>query len=204
MSMFVSKLISSAIQITLFTLVPFIWWYITARKSNSFLKWIGLKRTDNSEGHKPFLWVAGTSLIFMLASVFILCSLKDVEMAASEFSGLGAKAVPAVLIYAIFNTALPEEILFRGFLLKRIASKSGFAAGNMIQAFFFGLMHGVMFFSLTGLIRAILITCFTGIIGWLMGYVNEKKAEGSILPSWCIHSIANIFTGLSSAFGLLL
>jgi hypothetical protein len=33
-----------------------------------------------------------------------------------------------------------------------------------------------------------------------MGYVNEKKAGGSILPGWGIHAVANIFSGICSAF----
>jgi len=36
-----------------------------------------------------------------------------------------------------------------------------------------------------------------------MGYINEKKADGSILPSWSIHAIANIFSGVCSAFLLI-
>ena len=64
-------------------------------------------------------------------------------------------------------------------------------------------MHGVMFFSAAGPVKAVLITLFTGSIGWLMGYINEKKADGSILPSWSIHAIANIFSGVCSAFLLI-
>jgi len=59
-------------------------------------------------------------VLFLIISVFILYSLKNVNVASSEFTGLGIKSLPSILIYAIFNTSLPEEILFRGFLLKRI------------------------------------------------------------------------------------
>ena len=204
MSLFISKVINSAIQIILFALIPFIWWLVTARKECSFFEWIGLKRPRAGESDKPLLWVAGTSAVFLIVSLFVLYSVKNVETATSEFTGLGVNAIHAILVYAVFNTALPEEILFRGFLLKRIANKTGFAIGNMIQAVLFGLMHGVLFFSSVGTIKAILITLFTGFIGWLMGFINEKKTDGSILPGWLIHSIANIFSGLSAAFGLFL
>jgi hypothetical protein len=30
-----------------------------------------------------------------------------------------------------------------------------------------------------------LVIAFTGTLGWLMGYINEK-ADGSILPSWIL------------------
>ena len=199
MELAISKLISSIVQIILFSLIPFIWWLITARKECGFFKWIGLKKSE-SEKHKTPYWIAGVSVAFLILSVFILYFLKGVETATSDFSGLGASAIPAILIYAILNTALPEEILFRGFLLKRISNKFGFAAGNIVQALLFGLLHGVMFFSAVGAVKALVVIVFTGGIGWGMGYTNEKGSGGSILPSWCIHAIANIFSGLCSAF----
>lgn len=202
MNLLISKAITSVIQIILFAIIPFIWWFITARKECGFLTWIGLRRPDDREGCKPLLWVASISAVFLLLSIYVLYSLRNIETATSEFLGLGASAIPAVLVYAIFNTALPEEILFRGFFLKRTADRAGFAAGNMIQAALFGLLHGTMFFSLTGIVKAIMIVLFTGLIGWLIGYTNEKKAGGSILPGWCIHAIANIFAGLISAFAM--
>ncbi len=52
------------------------------------------------------------------------------------------------------------------------------------------------------LVKAVIIICFTGVIGISMGYVNEKKAGGSIIPGWCIHAIANIFSGACAAFSL--
>ncbi|MBR6149256.1 MAG: CPBP family intramembrane metalloprotease [Lachnospiraceae bacterium] len=199
--MIISKLISSVIQIILFTIIPFIWWLITARKECSFLKWIGLKKAEVSK-NKTMLWIVCISAAFLILSVVILIFLKGVETATSDFSSLGMSAIPAILIYAIFNTALPEEILFRGFWLKRISNRFGFNAGNAIQALLFGLMHGIMFISSVGVLLAIIVILFTGAIGWFMGYTNEKKADGSILPSWCIHAIANIFSGICSAFSL--
>lgn len=199
MSLAISKLISSIIQIFLFSLVPFIWWLVTSRKECSYLKWIGLKKVSG-EKKKTLLWIIGVSVVFLILSVVILYILKGVETATSDFSGLGLSAIPAIIIYATLNTSLPEEILFRGFLLKRISNKFGFSVGNIIQASLFGLLHGIMFFSTVGVAKAILVVIFTGGIGWCMGYTNEKKAGGSILPSWCIHAIANIFSGICSAF----
>ncbi len=199
MSLALSKLISSIIQIILFSLIPFIWWLITAKKECSFFRWIGLKKPED-EKHGTVFWVIGVSAAFLVLSVAVLSFLKGIETATSDFSGLGAAAIPAILIYAVFNTALPEEILFRGFLLKRISDKFGFTVGNIIQAVLFGLLHGIMFFSVTGVFKALIVVAFTGGIGWCMGYTNEKTAGGSILPSWCIHAIANIFSGVCSAF----
>ena len=200
--MAISMLTGSIIQVAIFAFIPFIWWLITARKKMNFFKWIGLKKIDNAKDNKTALWTVVVAALFLVLSVFILCSLKGVEMATSEFAGLGVKAIPTVLIYAICKTALAEEIVFRGFLLKRIANRFGFAAGNLIQAVIFGVMHGIMFFSVTSPVKAALITVFTGAIGWAMGFINEKKAGGSLIPGWTIHACANIFSGLCAAFAL--
>ncbi|WP_267247218.1 hypothetical protein [Streptococcus sp. Marseille-Q5986] len=48
------------------------------------------------------------------------------------------------------------------------------------------------------------IVFFTGAIVAYLGFVNEKKAGGSIIPSWLMHATANILSGLVSAFSLLL
>ena len=128
---------------------------------------------------------------------------RDTETATSDYSAKGASAIPAVLLYAIVKTALAEEIIFRGFLLKRISAKFDFTVGNIMQSVLFGIMHGIMFFSSVGMVKAIIIVAFTGGIGWFMGFINEKKANGSIIPSWCIHSAANIFSALSSAFSII-
>ena len=197
MDLLVTKVVSSVVQIILFALIPFIWWLVTARKKMNFFKWIGLKKPDSA---KFIPWTIGISGAFILVSVFMLTSLKGIEMATSDFDGLGISALPAILVYAIFNTALPEEMLFRGFILKRTANKTGFVEANIFQALIFGIIHGAMFFSLVGPVKAILIILFTGIIGWFMGFINEKISGGSIIPSWIIHAIANIFSGLCSAF----
>ncbi len=198
--MLLNKIISSLIQIILFALIPFVWWFITSRKQVQFLSWIGLKRVENQNKLSFRLWIMGASLGFILLGAFLLYSLQGIETATSEFSGLGMVVIPTIFVYAVFNTALPEEVLFRGFLLKRLQNIFGFHIANLIQAILFGLLHGAMFLSLVSIIKVGFITLFTGIIAWAMGYINEKQANGSIIPSWIIHSISNLFAGLCSAF----
>ncbi|SCX88953.1 hypothetical protein [Butyrivibrio sp. INlla14] len=59
----VNELIGSVVQILLFTLIPFIWWLITARKKENFFSWIGLKKPV---GDKKKI------LLFMLGA-FVIC-----------------------------------------------------------------------------------------------------------------------------------
>lgn len=204
MELIISKLVSSVLQIVLFTLVPFIWWLATARKKESFFSWIGFKKIDKASSKNVGVISSVVAVCFMLLSFFILFEVKGIEaMATSDFTDMGASAIPAIIVYAVLNTSLPEEILFRGFLLKRISNRFGFGVANFIQSVVFGMMHGLMFVKYTGVVTGTAITVFTTAIAWAMGYINEKKANGSILPSWGMHAAANIFSGMVSAFSII-
>lgn len=199
MTLLLNEVLSSIVQVILFTLIPFIWWMITARKNKNFFEWIGLKRIRTDKKSGICKWIICTIIIFEILGFFELSSLKDVSTATSAFSGVGISALPAILIYAIFHTSLSEEILFRGFLLKRFQNKFGFQTGNFVQALLFGLLHGALFINEAGATRAILLIAFTGAVAWTMGYLNEKKASGSLFPGWIIHGTTNIISGLISA-----
>lgn len=194
-----NQALSAIAQLVLFTSIPFIWYVICNKKYSGFFQWIGLKI--------PFVFnrtllkfVVFTIAAFTVISVGILYSLKGIDTATATFSGMGIAGLPYAIIYAFIATALSEEILFRGFLLKRLASKFGFPVGNIVQSIFFGLLHGAMFCSLINSVKIVLIIAFTGLIAWCMGYANEKYADGSIIPSWIIHGIANLFSATISMF----
>ena len=155
---------------------------------------------ENRGWKKTVIATILVSAAFLASGVLTLYVVRGMETATSEFTGLGAAALPAIVVYAAFNTAFPEELLFRGFLLKRLSNKFGFNVANFIQALLFGLLHGVMFYTLAGVVKAVLIIAFTGAIAWFMGYVNEKCANGSIIPSWIIHTVSNLFSGICAAF----
>lgn len=203
MAMLFKYLISSITQILLFSIVPFVWWLVTARKEVSFTHWIGLKKIQTDNKQSLALWIAGVTLIFAVFGALVLHWLDGVATAASSFKGMRWHALPALLLYAIFNTALPEELLFRGFLLKRLQHRLAFKVANTLQAIVFGLLHGVMFVSVTGLLKAFVIVLLTSAIAALMGSINEQKAGGSIYPSWIIHAVSNIVSGLYVAFELI-
>lgn len=201
MNLLINKVLSSVLQIILFGIIPFAWWVITARKHQKFTEWIGLKKIQGDK--KTLVGIITVSIVFLVSGVLTLYAIRDIETATSEFTGLGVAATPAIVIYATFNTAFPEELLFRGFILKRLTNKFGFNIANFIQALLFSLLHGAMFFMLVGVLKTILIIIFTGIIAWFMGYINEKNANGSIIPSWIIHTVSNLFSGICAAFSII-
>ena len=200
----IQQMTNALIQIVLFMLLPFIWWFVTARRKSSFLDWIGFKPLKDTGNHKMWLWIFLGLLSFTIFSYLVLYTIvKDLKTATSSFSGLGFQALPAVLIYSLFQTSLPEELLFRGFLLKRFSVRLPFGVANTIQAALFGLLHGLMFITEVSWLQTLVIILCTGGIAAYLGFVNEKKSGGSILASWIMHALANVITGMLSAFLLI-
>ena len=135
------------------------------------------------------------SFVLLLApGIYLLFAFEDTSILANaRFAGLGLSGVIPILMYAIIQTGLSEEILFRGFINKRLCNKFGFEIGNSVQALLFGLLHGVLLLTLNvGLLFVVLVSAFSLVAGWMMGYINEKLSNGSIIPSWIIHSLKNI------------
>ena len=197
-----NELIGAVVQVLFFLLIPLAVWYAAARKKESFFSWIGLKKPVCSNVAITILSAIVMTLLYigaMSASVKILPD--GVTTAGSQFAGGGLKALPAVFFYAFLRTALSEEILFRGFVLKRIRNKTGFTAGNTVQALLFGLVHGIPFGIITNSILAfVLLTMLPGLFGWYQGWLNEKQCGGSIVPSWLLHGGINLITAVLSLF----
>lgn len=203
MELFISKVISSFLEIVLSAIIPFIYWLAIDRKHATFLDWLGLRKVRKHDLKQVFVPLLVMTVLFLLISLFILFRLKGVSTATTVFRGGGFKVLPAILIYGLFNTALPEELFFRGFLLKRLMQKLTFPLANTIQSLFFALIHGFMFLKVLDIGSTMMVTVFTFAIAYGMGYINENKAQGSIIPSWIIHAAANIFSGLCAAFMLI-
>ena len=193
-----NELIGSVTQVVLFSLVPLLVWLLTARGKESFFSWIGLKSPVCGNGKKMILLTAAAALLYIGAMLLCIRILPEgVTIAGSQFAGEGFAALPSVLFYAVLRTALSEEILFRGFILKRIRNRFGFTAGNTVQALLFGLLHGIPFGIVTKSVSAfLLLTLLPGLLGWYMGWLNEKQCGGSIIPGWLLHGCVNILSGI--------
>lgn len=199
--MFVNELIGAVAQLLLMSLIPFVWWLIAGRKKTNFFKFIGLKKTKASKNSLVAvgLVILGALVYGIVMSLFAGRAGDDVTLAGSQFAGSGLMGIPAVLVYGFIRTGLSEEIFFRGFLLKRVQSKFGYQAGNIVQGLFFGLMHGLPFgLASKKIVIAIVLTILPGAFGYLQGWMNEKKFDGSIVPSWILHGTMNtIVAGIS-------
>lgn len=206
--MLFATFISSFVQLGIALLIPVIWWAVTTKRRLEFATWIGLyvptwkvgplQRVSQKQlGIALLCWVAVS-----LASLRIAHSVWG-ALATSRFIGAGLLAVVPILLYAFIQTGLAEELFFRGFLAKRLCASFGFSWGNSIQAIVFGLLHLLLFINYLPVLSLIAITVLSGINGWIMGWLNEQAAGGSVVPSWMLHSLANLLVALGAAFNLL-
>ena len=200
----INKILSATLQIILFSLIPLLVFYISRKKFKGFFTYIGLK-TPEKKSIKFSLLIAflSFSISFIIYYGFNLIDfLQSPGTVSGEIRemGFGITAIFVILIDSIIITGLSEEILFRGFIGKRLYPVIGYISGNIIQAAIFGLIHGVLFYNLVGLTAVIAVTITTGMIGFFLGYLNEILGNGSILPGWIAHSIINIMAFSFLAF----
>ncbi|MCI7100411.1 MAG: CPBP family intramembrane metalloprotease [Lachnospiraceae bacterium] len=128
----------------------------------------------------------------VLTTILMTAYSDGITAAGSSFAGMGISALPTVFVYGFVRTGLSEELFFRGFLLKTISSRWGFAAGNTIQTVFFGALHGIPFGIAThNILVTIMLTLLPGAFGWYQGWLNEKRCGESIVPSWLLHGTIN-------------
>lgn len=192
---FLNQLISAIIQLLFFTSIPFVWYVVTNRKVAGFFQWIGFKLVP-----KPpirymimifvtFLVIISLPYLWLYSSGSIRYSGFTIE--SFRQTGWGLQTICIILIWAIVQTSLTEEILFRGFLCKRLSDKWGWKVGNSIQAFLFGIIHIPAVLG-TGLFAIVVVFLLTGGVGFALGWLLQQKANGSILYGWCIHAAVNI------------
>ena len=203
----VNEFISAVLQIIAFTLIPFIVFLFRKDKSVTLRRYIGLYQpTRPSVVYSIFV-----SLIFLIAGialVFIDDGMKEVVMSPTSVTGklramgLNTISILTLLIIAGLKTSLSEEILFRGFIAKRLIRGLGFKTGNFLQALIFGLVHLVLIWVIVkpAISGVIILFIFSSLAGWVIGYIKEKYAGGSIIPGWIAHGLGNTLSYFIIAF----
>lgn len=194
---------NAVVQVLVFSLIPFIWWVVTARRKENFFLWIGLVKVKKNYSIIVLVIALFCVVSWVMQKFIVPCLLPPGATVQQSYTGQGAAAILPILLFGMIQTGLSEEILFRGFILKRLSKKLGFQRANFLQALLFGTIHGIGFFMLTTPFKAIIIVLITGFLGWIFGYLNEKKCDGSIIPSYLCHGIGNCFISLLSAFAVL-
>jgi len=205
--MILSKFISAIIQVLLFILIPFLVYVIRKRKINGFFKYIGLIKPIN----KTISWsiivaIIGVISVTLFPLIFpeikVLMTMKGTVAGNLKIMGLSYNTIIILTIFALIQTSFSEEILFRGFIAKQLISWLGFRIGNTIQAVLFGIMHValLLFIIEPNYPFLIFVFIFSGLFGYILGYIKEKIGNGSIIPGWIAHGIANFVSFYLVAF----
>lgn len=191
--MIFDTIISTLTQIFLFSFIPIIFWFFLGRKQTGLFSWLGIKKIKIANKQSFIFFCLLAFLTLLISGTTLLFFIKDKTILANyKFINHGVSGIISIFIYSIFQTSLAEEILFRGFFNKQISKIWGANIGNFIQALLFALVHGLLIINLISLPWTFLICTFTVTAGWIMGYIDENLADGSIIPSWCIHCIMNL------------
>lgn len=199
---FITIVISSGLQLILFGGIPFVYWWFKMKEKVSFHKWIGFKVPSIVYKKDVVGAIIGSCLLFYVAMSIIDLFVEPSKLATFQFAGRKGSVMASVLIYSFIQTGLTEEIFFRGFITKRFCTMWGFDLGNWIQAILFGMIHGIMLYKQTGIWVVILIVVLISGIAWMMGWLNEQRSQGSILPSWLLHSLANLIICIITMYNM--
>ena len=206
----ISSVKTAVANTIVFAFIPLIWWFIKHRKEVGFFEWIGLYKPQL----KSKVWVLALFAVlyyffynFDFTKLVNPETLKEIEnsssVAANAFAGIGTIAILPALIENFVANGLAEEILYRGFLCKRFCEKLGTGKGIVLQAILFGLMHNIIYIIAglnVGLWYHTLTFIFTGTGALLLGYLNEKIFNGSIVPSILLHGTGNFIASMLVAF----
>lgn len=202
--MLVSSILGAAVQVAVVLAVGAILYLFVGRRKGSFAHFIGLYRAP---GRAVLLGLAvGTAftlILFVLPGFAAMAKGPGTVPGEALVNGFSQAAVAALVVTAIFKTALAEELLFRGIIGKRLISWLGFQTGNAIQAALFGSLHMLLALTpqATGPMVAAVVL-LTGAVGWVNGWLNERRGAGSILPGWASHAAANLCSYLTIAYGV--
>lgn len=212
MEMILSGIVTGITTLIFFSLVPFIWWLIRHRKKISFIKWIGLVKPKLNSKWWVLIIFAVVYYFFYTFDFTAFISEESMEaiatsdtVAANKYAGVGVLAIVPAIFTNIIGNGFGEEILFRGFLNKRLCNKLGAIKGSALQAILFAGMHNVLYLvggAPVGLDFHFWMFIFTGAGALLLGLLNEKIFNGSIIPSALVHGAGNFWGTIRVAFNL--
>jgi len=196
-----NTLVNTALQVGIVWLLCLAVWAVWGRRSARFGVYVGLVGAR--------LWLVIAMAAGGAAVAFVLLQLPGAQRlasgegtAAAGAEGIGLALVANLALTAVLKTAFAEELLFRGLIGKRAIAAFGFRTGNLVQALLFGAVH-LLLLLIPGASMAMVLgmVMFTGVAGWLCGWINEGPGRGSILPGWAAHAAANLTAYLMIGLG---
>lgn len=202
LAVLIESVASAALQLGAAALLCLIAWAIFGRRRWGLRAWLGLKAAPAGLVLiAAAAGAAGAALLLQAPGLAELASGPGTVIRAVVGEGRpGAVGLAALAVAALVKTALAEELLFRGLIARRLYAWTGFTVGNGLQAALFAAVHLPVLLLPQGRspIGAAMIG-FAFLMALAAGWLNERRAGGSILPGYGLHAGANLTTYLMLA-----
>ena len=180
----------------MFSSIPFLWYILLNKKIKGIFKYLGLKKT-NKQNYFQALKMTSLAYIFTF-SVMVILKFMQGGMSLNPLKSAYERGfivfIVSLVLFAM-QTGISEEIFFRGFLGKHLIYKFGFLRGNILQTIIFMTPH-IFTFGKSPTLEVILGVINSAIIGFVFGYIMDKKLDGNILPIIICHGAVNITSAI--------
>ena len=180
--------VKSAIKVTLFLIVPFVYFFIYKDEKDDMRKLFIPKKKDLT-----ISLVLGFIVfsIIMLAYFLLHDYIDFASIQSSLTSGMSITKDNFIIvaIYISFVNSLLEEFFFRGYAFILLKNKMNRVFAYLFSAGLFAFYHAGMtsgWFNI-GLYVLMMLGLFIG--GCIFNYLNERCEN--IYPSWLVHMFAN-------------
>lgn len=178
------------LNIAIFSLIPLIGYLFSRKTIKGFFRYLGIFKPQGIDIFQIIIIIVTTYLITLIANIIVIYSGNSMRANTIFQNTTFSIRFLYILLYGL-KTGIAEEIFFRGFIAKRCFSKLGFNRGNVVQAIIFALPHFVIDGSASYIdIIVRIINAF--ILGYMFGYVVDRKSNGSIIPVMLAHILINM------------
>lgn len=182
-------------QVAVFLLVPLAWWLGAGRPDGSLWRWLGFRPVDDVANPVVVAAAVTAGLGFLGAALMAGRSIWPL-------AGQGLVVLAAVVLVAVVQTALTEELFFRGFLLRWLGEhRTGWVAANLIQSLACGLLRLATQWIFVDRSTPSSLAAFALASGsaFLAGTVRQRT--GSLLMPWAAHAAGNLLAGVVAVVG---
>lgn len=186
----VTALLVGVPQVVIFAMVPLAWWLNASRPEGSFLRWLGFRRGQGS-GDPLVLAATITAALGFFGSALLSGPGQWPSVGTGYFAVLG------VAFVAIIQTALSEELFFRGFLLRWLGQhRPGELVANWLQALAAGVLRTAGQWLFIDRAPAACLAAFALGVGpaLMVGWVRQRT--GSLWLPWAAHGAGNLVAGV--------
>lgn len=190
----INEFIGVIFNILFFSTIPLIWYLIKEKSSKGFLNSIGIYKPQKINVFETVLIITIVYLVTLSTNILVIKLGYSGRSTVDTQDFTSLTFFMYLLLYGL-KTGIAEEILFRGFVAKKLIKNLGFLKGNVLQAIVFALPHFVIRGSASLVdITVRIINAF--LLGYTFGYIVDRKSDGSIIPVMIAHIFINMVSSL--------